>query len=98
MQEFDVRSQLTEELQEIVVWFNIPPCRFNEYDNNTNGDNSNSNYNDNNNDNNNGNTDNEYKNINNGGVFGGRITIKIRFASFETIYYFERAILKIRVL
>ena len=26
--------------------------------------------------------------INNGGVFGGRITIKIRFASFETIYLF----------
>ena len=36
--------------------------------------------------------------INNGGVFGGRITIKIRFASFETYIYFERAILKIRVL
>ena len=26
--------------------------------------------------------------INNGGVFRGRITIKLRFASFETIYLF----------
>ena len=31
-------------------------------------------------------------------VFGGRITIKIIFSSFETIYRFERTILKIRVL
>ena len=41
------------------------PCRFNEYGNDTNGDNSNSNYNDNNNnDNNNGYNDNKHK-INN---------------------------------
>ena len=38
-----------------------PPCVFNEYDNNTNGDNSNSNYNyNNNNDNNNDKTDNKH--------------------------------------
>ena len=38
-----------------------PPCGFNEYGNNTHGDNSTSNYNDNNNDN----TGNKHKNINN---------------------------------
>ena len=41
-------------------------CGFNEYGNDTNGDNSNSNYNDNNNnDNNNGYKDNKHNNINN---------------------------------
>ena len=45
-----------------------PPCGFNEYDDNTSGDNSNSNYNDNKNDNNNGNTDNKHKNIDNGNI------------------------------
>ena len=45
-----------------------PPCRFNECDNDTNGDSSNSNYNDNSDDNNNGNTDNKNKNINNGKI------------------------------
>ena len=46
-----------------------PPCIFNEYDNNTNGDKSNSNYNDNNNGNNNGNANNKHKNINNGNIY-----------------------------
>ena len=45
-----------------------PPCGFNEYNNDINGDNSNSNGNDNNNDNNNGNTDDEHENINNGNM------------------------------
>ena len=45
-----------------------PPCRFNEYDNNTNGDNSDGNYNDNNNNDSNDNTDNKNKNINNGNM------------------------------
>ena len=31
-------------------------------------------------------------------AFGGRIIIKITFASFVTIYHFARTILKIRVL
>ena len=67
-QKFDVRSHVTQELQEIVVWFNIPSCGFNEYDNNTNGDNSNGKYDHNNNDNSNGNTDNKRKNINNSNI------------------------------
>ena len=45
-----------------------PPCRFNEYDNDTNGDISNSYYDDNNNDNNNGNTDNKHKKIKNSNI------------------------------
>ena len=45
-----------------------PPCGFNEYDNNTNVDNSNSNYNDNNNDDNDGNNDNVNKSTNNGNM------------------------------
>ena len=46
------------------------PCGFDEYDNNTNVDNSNGTYNDNdkNNDNINANTDNKYKNINSGDI------------------------------
>ena len=56
MQKFDVRSQVTQELLEIVVSdLTYPPFVFSEYDSNTNDDNSNSN----NNDNNNGNNDNK---------------------------------------
>ena len=67
MRKFDVRIHVTQKLQAIVVSY--PPCGFNEYNNNTYGDNSNSNCNDsNNNDNSNGNTDNKYKNINNDNV------------------------------
>ena len=62
------------------------PCGFNEYDNNTNGDNSNSNCN-NNNDDNNGNTDNRHKNTNNGNKYFFNsyfslvqyITLKVQF-------------------
>ena len=45
-------------------------CGFDEYDNNTNADNSNGTYNDNNknDDNIKGNTDNKYKNINSGDI------------------------------
>ena len=54
IRKFDVRSHVTQELQEIVVWFKTSSMQ--------NGDNSNSNYNNtNNNDNNNGNTDNKHK-------------------------------------
>ena len=69
MQKFDVRSQVTQKRQEIVVWFNISAMLFSEYDDNTDRDNSNSKYNDNNNDNNNVNTDNKHKNINNGNIY-----------------------------
>ena len=55
--------------------FTNPPCVFNKYDNNTNGDNSNSNYNDNNNDNNNGNIDNKLKYVKNGNMVMVMVTL-----------------------
>ena len=50
--------------------FNLkyPSCGFNEYDNNTTGNNSNSYYNDANNNTNNGNTDFKHKNICTGNI------------------------------
>ena len=50
-------------------YLTYPPCGFNEYDNNINGDNSNSNYTDNNDNSNTGNNDNKHKNIINGNIY-----------------------------
>ena len=70
MQKCVIRSNATQELQEIVADLTYPLSGFNEYHNYTYGDNSDSNYNDdnNNNDNDDGNTGNKHKNTNNGNI------------------------------